>query len=85
MVHVDLGEGELALGRVGVGELREDGRDGAARRAPVRVEVDDDVRGRREQGVELGGRGGLVDPAGRLGDGTAVLEVGLVGTFSLDV
>lgn len=77
MVDVDLCEGELPRGGVGLRERGEDGRDRAAGRAPVGVEVYDDMCGRLEEGVELGGGGDLVDFGRRLRDGTPVLEEGL--------
>lgn len=63
MVDVDLGEGEVAGAGVLVGQAREDRGDGAAGRAPVGVEVDDDVGGGREEGVEVGRLADLVDVA----------------------
>ena len=79
MVDVDLGEGEAALLGVLIGELGEDGGDGAAWRAPVGVEVDDDVGGGFEQGVQLRGLGDLLDLLRGLGDGRAVREYRLDG------
>lgn len=79
VVDVDLCESQTTLGGVLVGPLREDGRDGAAGRAPVGVEVDDDVLGRGEERVQLGLAGQLVDLAGCLGDRRAVGEEHLDG------
>lgn len=72
MVDVDLGEGETALGGVVVGELGEDGGDGAAGGAPVGVEVDDDVGGGGEERVELRGGCDFEDFTRCLWDGGAV-------------
>lgn len=77
VVDVDLGEGEVTRDGVLVRQLGEDRRYGPAGRAPVGIEVDDDVGGGLEQGVELSGLGGLVHVAGRLRDGGAILEEGL--------
>jgi hypothetical protein len=77
VVDVDLGKGEVARDGVLVRQLGEDGGDGPAGRAPVGVEVYDDIGGGFQQGIELGGFGGLVDVARRLGDGRAVFEEGL--------
>lgn len=82
VVDVDLCESQTALSGVLVGPLGEDGRDGAAGRTPVGVEVDDDVLGRGEERVQLGLAGELVDLAGCLGDGRAVGKEHLDGTLA---
>lgn len=64
VVDVDLGEGEAAREAGGGGHLGVQRRDGLARRAPVGVEVGDDVGVGREEGGELVGRGDVVDGAG---------------------
>lgn len=45
VVNIDLGEGETALDSVAVSQLGKDGRNGAAWRTPVSVEVDNDIGG----------------------------------------
>lgn len=60
-VDVDLYESDLALCRVGGGELLEDGRNGLARAAPVCVEVGDGVGVRGGDCLEVGGGGDLGD------------------------
>ena len=64
MVDVNLGERQLAGDPVGGGELRVDGRDGAAGGTPVGEEVDGDVGGGGEEGLELGGGGDVMDFVG---------------------
>jgi hypothetical protein len=55
MINVDLDKCELAVNSVLISQLGEDGRNSAARWAPVCVKVDDSVFGRLEDGVEVDG------------------------------
>lgn len=57
-VHVHLYELQLPRARFLLGERVEDGRDGLARPAPGGVEVDDGVRRRGDELVEVRGGGG---------------------------
>jgi hypothetical protein len=56
VVHVDLGERELAGHAVLLSQLLPDGRNLLARRAPVGEEVDGDVGGAGKEGLKLGQR-----------------------------
>jgi len=51
MVDVHFGESQTAVGRVFVGQFGEDWGNGATRRTPVGVEVDDDMIGRRQESI----------------------------------
>ncbi len=68
MVDIDLDKGQPALGGVLFCQLGKDGRNGTARRTPVGVKVNDDVRGRGENGIKLRGRADLGDLFRRLRD-----------------
>ncbi|KAH0493403.1 hypothetical protein TgHK011_000074 [Trichoderma gracile] len=73
VVDVDLCEGEVLVDGVLVGEGLVDGGDGLAGRAPVGVEVDGDVGGGGEEGVELVDGFDVVDGAGHFGSGGDVM------------
>ena len=77
MIHVDLGKPELASHSVFISEFRKDGRDSAAGRAPVCVEVDDCVFCGFQDRVKIRGCVDLGDGAGGFGDWGPVCEDGL--------
>lgn len=78
MIDVHFGKGQLPLNPILISELREERCDRPAWRTPVSIEVDDDVLGRLEHGVQLGTGCGFDDLVGCLGDRGTVLEECLV-------